>query len=278
MGLRKKRVKVYSVFGVLIAAVTLTLPNISWKTDRKKEVTPFTKIEVIAPIKIDYKEAPETNTKAILFINYLNKVYEDALLKEANLALPVFEKAIIGFHNLSNNRKLNQEKQIITVIDFTRPSSEKRMWIIDLKNNKLLLSTYVAHGQGSGENLANSFSNIEESHQSSLGFYVTSETYIGKHGLSLKLDGHDKGINDRARSRAIVVHGASYVSESFIKATGRLGRSFGCPAVPVELNDEVIRLIKDKTCMFINGNTKNYQSTLLNQEMAYNNFSNIPQS
>ena len=278
MGLRKKRVKVYSVFGVLIAVVTLTLPNISWKTDRINEVTPVTTIEISAPNKIDYEKVPETNTKAILFINYLNKVYEDALLKEANLALPVFEKAIIGFYNLNNNNKLNQDKQIITVIDFTRPSSEKRMWIIDLKTNKLLLNTYVAHGQGSGGNLADSFSNIEESHKSSLGFYVTSETYIGKHGLSLRLDGHDKGINDKARNRAIVVHGASYVSESFIKTTGRLGRSFGCPAVPVELNDKVIRLIKDKTCMFINGNIKSYQSTLLNQEMAYTNFSNIPRS
>jgi L,D-transpeptidase catalytic domain len=275
MGLRKKRVKVYSVFGVLLAVVTLTLPNISWKTDRKKEVTV---LEASAPSKIEDEKVAETNTKAILFINYLNKVYEDASLKQANLALPVFEKAIIGFYNLNNNHKLNQDKQIITVIDFTRPSSEKRMWIIDLKNNKLLLNTYVAHGQGSGENLANSFSNIEESHQSSLGFYVTSETYIGKHGLSLRLDGHDKGINDKARNRDIVVHGASYVSESFIKSTGRLGRSFGCPAVPVELTDKVIRLIKDKTCMFIHGNAKSYQSKLLNQEMAYNNFSDIPQS
>ena len=275
MGLRKKRVKVYSIFGVLLAVVTLTLPNISWKTDRKKEVTI---IEFGNPSKIEDEKVAEINSKSILFINHLNKVYEDALLKEANLALPVFEKAIIGFYNLNNNHILNQDKQIITVIDFTRPSSEKRMWIIDLKNNKLLLNTYVAHGQGSGENLANSFSNIEESHQSSLGFYVTSETYIGKHGLSLRLDGHDKGINDKARNRAIVVHGASYVSESFIKSTGRLGRSFGCPAVPVELTDKVITLIKDKTCLFINGNTNSYQSKFLNQEMAYNNFSAIPQS
>jgi hypothetical protein len=269
MGLARKRIKVYSIFTVMLFIIAVTLINISWKTDNTKTLT----INKLEDKNKEENELSEVNPKEILFINHLNKVYVGALLQEANLALPVFEKAIIGFYNLKNNHNLNQEKDIITVIDFTRPSSEKRMWIIDLKNSKLLLNTYVAHGQGSGENLAHSFSNIEESHQSSLGFYVTNETYIGNHGLSLRLDGFDKGLNDRARDRAIVVHGAAYVSESFIKQTGRLGRSFGCPAIPLELTNTIIELIKDKTCLFINGNSERYQSVFLNQEIAFNNFS-----
>ncbi len=274
MGLARKRIKVYSVFTVMTFIIAVTLINISWKTDKPIE----NKTQDSTNLTEESNEVLETNPKAILFINHLNKVYEDALLQEANLALPVFEKAVIGFYNLKNNHNLNDEKDIITVIDFTRPSSEKRMWIIDLKNNKLLLNTYVAHGQGSGENLANLFSNIDESHQSSLGFYVTNETYIGKHGLSLRLDGFDKGLNDRARVRDIVIHGAAYVSESFIKQTGRLGRSFGCPAIPLELNDAIITLIKDKTCLFINGNNNQYHSLFLNQEMAFNNYSDNSKS
>jgi hypothetical protein len=114
--------------------------------------------------------------------------------------------------------------------------------------------------------MADQFSNTEESHQSSLGFYITNETYFGKHGLSLKLDGQDSGINDRARNRAIVVHGANYIGEQFIKQTGRLGRSYGCPAVPEELNNTIIELIKDKTCLFINGKSETYQSVFFNEE------------
>ncbi|MDA9555189.1 murein L,D-transpeptidase catalytic domain family protein [Pelobium sp.] len=268
MRFEKRKLKNYSIlgFGLIIAAITFI--NISWKTDENNYPTKHKSI-----LKEDETGINKKNPKAILFINYINKVYQDALLKEANLALPVFEKALIGFYNLKNNNQLNEDKQIITVIDFSKPSTEKRMWIIDLKNNKLLLNTYVAHGQGSGENMAQFFSNTEESHKSSLGFYVTNETYLGKHGLSLRLDGFDKGINDKARDRDIVIHGAEYVSENFIKSTGRLGRSFGCPAVPVELTNTIIDLIKNKTCLFINGNNEDYQSQLLNEEMAFNNFS-----
>ena len=269
MRLARKRIKIYSVFTVMFITMAVTIINISWKIDKTKEIN---------PAKTSHREAEEINPKAILFINYVNRVYEEASLKDANLALPVFEKAIVGFYNLKNSHQLNQEKDIITVIDFTRPSSEKRLWIIDLKNNKLLLNTYVAHGQGSGENTPKLFSNIEESHQSSLGFYITNETYIGNHGLSLRLDGFEKGLNDKARERAIVIHGAAYVSEAFIKQTGRLGRSFGCPAIPNELTETIITLIKDKTCLYINGNNNQFQSLLLNQEMAFNCYSDSIQS
>jgi len=144
------------------------------------------------------------------------------------------------------------------------------MWIIDVQNKKLLLNTWVAHGQGSGDNIANAFSNKAESHQSSLGFYVTNEVYFGKHGRSLRLDGMDEGFNDRARSRDIVLHGAEYVNQNTINQLGRLGRSFGCPAVSVDVVDDIINTVKNKNLLFINGNDNSYTSKYLNEEIAAN--------
>ncbi|ADY52250.1 hypothetical protein Pedsa_1693 [Pseudopedobacter saltans DSM 12145] len=208
------------------------------------------------------------------FSSEISNIYQAINLQQTGLGFSVFEKAITGFINLKSENRLNNDKDILTVIDFSKSSTEKRMWIIDLKNKSVLLNTYVAHGRGSGDDIANSFSNLAESHQSSLGFYVTNETYQGKHGLSLRLDGLDKGINNLARTRAIVVHGASYVSENFINTHGRLGRSHGCPAVPDYLNEKIISLIKDKTCMFING-PKEYNSVFLDKEKAENSIRNI---
>jgi hypothetical protein len=267
---RKKRLKVYSITSVLTAILLFTFLNISWKTAKDP-------ILGISNENINQLDSSSIIlNKDILFTNYVNEIYEKAQLKEANLPLPVFEKALVGFLNLKNNRSLNNDKQILTVVDFTQASTAKRMWIINIQDKKMMLNTYVAHGQGSGVDLATKFSNQAESHESSLGFYVTNETYLGKHGLSLKLDGQDKGVNDLARDRDIVIHGAEYVSEGFIKQTGRLGRSFGCPAVSPELNEKIINMIKGKTCLFINGNSVNYQSALLNQEKMLANVSTFP--
>ena len=130
----------------------------------------------------------------------------------------------------------------LTVIDYSKPSSQKRLWVYDLTTRELLYEELVAHGQGSGANLATEFSNQPDSHQTSLGLFVTDQTYVGRNGYSLRLDGLDKGVNDRARERAIVMHGAPYVSPGFVKANGRLGRSHGCPAV----SDAVARDLIDK--------------------------------
>jgi len=263
MKARNKRLKVFSVAGILAIIVLFTLPNISWTSSVEKKDT------LSASTSID---TATVLSSSLIFSNYVNDIYEAMNLQQAGLALPVFEKALTGFVNLKSNHHLNNNKEILTVVDFTKSSKAKRMWIIDLKNNKILLNTYVAHGRGSGDDMATTFSNITESYQSSLGFYVTNEIYQGKHGLSLKLDGFDKGINHLARARAIVVHGADYVSEKFINQHGRLGRSHGCPAVPTELNKTVIDLIKDKTCLFINGNSNTYQSNLLDTSLASENF------
>ena len=138
----------------------------------------------------------------------------------------------------------------LTVIDYSKPSSQERLWVFDLKTRELLYEELVAHGQGTGANTATKFSNTDESHQTSLGLFVTDTTYVGKNGYSLRLDGLDKGYNDRARERAIVMHGAPYVSEAFVKANGRLGRSWGCPAVSDAVARELIDRVKGGSLVF----------------------------
>ncbi len=149
------------------------------------------------------------------------------------------------------------------------------MWIVDILNKSLVLHTWVAHGNGSGKDIANRFSDKVNSHKSSLGFYVTDDVYYGKNGRSLRLDGMDPGFNAHARSREIVVHAADYVGEGTIGALGRLGRSEGCPAVSPEVADQVIETIKGKTVMFINGNGKKpYTSKYLNENSAAQHLAN----
>lgn len=128
----------------------------------------------------------------------------------------------------------------LVVIDYSLPSTATRLWVIDLSTSQVLDAQRVAHGQGTGDDLARAFSNTDGSHQSSLGVFRTAETYVGQHGRSLRLDGLEPGFNDRARDRAIVVHGADYVSDDFISSTGRLGRSWGCPAVSNDAIDPLI--------------------------------------
>ena len=158
--------------------------------------------------------------------------------------------AINGYYELKS-LGLIQNDTILTIIDFSKPSNEKRLFILDLKNEIILKSTLVAHGMQSGIYVAESFSNKRLSNKSSLGLYLTKETYEGKHGYSLRIDGMSKSLNDNARKRAIVIHGADYVSESFIQKNGRLGRSFGCPALPENETEEIIDLIKNASCLFI---------------------------
>lgn len=138
----------------------------------------------------------------------------------------------------------------LTVIDYSKPSSEQRLWVFDLKTKELLYQELVAHGQGSGANMATQFSNLDSSHQTSLGLFRTADTYVGKNGYSLRLDGLDRGFNDQARDRAIVMHGAPYVSEAFVKATGRLGRSWGCPAISELVARKMIDTVKGGGLVF----------------------------
>jgi hypothetical protein len=160
-----------------------------------------------------------------------------------------FAEGFEGFFILKDKGKF--KKDILTIIDFSLPSSAKRMWVIDLISNKILFNTYVSHGSGSGENYAHLFSNTASSNKSSLGFYETAEIYNGKHGQSLKLDGLEKGVNSNARNRGIVIHGADYAGAWILNSQHYLGRSQGCPALPLIWCNQVINSIKNKSCLFI---------------------------
>lgn len=173
-----------------------------------------------------------------------------------NMSFEAFDFALQGWTKLKDS--INLKEQIITVVDFSQPSTKKRFYLINLATEKIIYENYVAHGQNSGTLNAEKFSNIPSSHQSSLGFYKTAETYFGKHGLSLKLDGLEKGINHHARDRHIVIHSADYAEESFIKKYGRLGRSYGCPALPAKDYNELIEKIKEGTLLFIYSPTSEY--------------------
>ena len=140
--------------------------------------------------------------------------------------------------------------RLLTVIDYSKASTQPRLWVLDLEREQVLFEELVAHGRGSGENYATRFSNAEGSHQTSLGLFRTADTYVGSNGYSLRLDGLEAGINDRARDRAIVMHGAPYVSEDHLRAVGRLGRSHGCPALRTAIARTVIDTIKDGSLVF----------------------------
>jgi hypothetical protein len=193
-----------------------------------------------------------------------NELYDSLQLDKVGLTKAALEFAYKGQQVLKEKGVLNNP-DILTVCDFTQSSLSKRMYIIDLKNYKLLLNTYVAHGRNSGLDYAEHFSNRPESLESSLGFYVTKNTYQGKHGLSLKLSGLDRGFNDNAESRDVVVHGAPYIGDQRASSS-YMGRSFGCPAVPQKLAPTVINLIKNGTCLFIYHPNESYveNSSILN--------------
>ncbi|NTW54765.1 MAG: murein L,D-transpeptidase catalytic domain family protein [Chlorobaculum sp.] len=193
----------------------------------------------------------------------------NSLEQNSEIDPEALQLALQGYYNLKRQGLIRREG-LITLIDFDKPSDTKRLYIIDITNGIVLQSSLVAHGKGSGDVMATSFSNQPGSNKSSLGFYLTENTYIGKNGYSLVLKGLDQGINDSAESRSIVIHGANYVSEEYIRQNGRLGRSQGCPALSLNEYQEVIDLIKDGTCLFIYHKGEDYvsRSVVLNPELA----------
>jgi hypothetical protein len=186
-------------------------------------------------------------------------MYDHLKLKRSGLSRKVFEYAWKGYKHLLNKGQVSN-REVLSICDFSLSSRRKRLFVIDLQSKKLLVNTYVAHGRNSGGEYASRFSNSPESHQSSLGFYVTRNTYFGEHGLALKIDGMERGINDKANERNIVVHGSNYVGEKFIRNNPFNGRSFGCPAIPSNYTPKVINSIKDGSCLFIYHPTKYYLS------------------
>jgi hypothetical protein len=186
-------------------------------------------------------------------------LYDSLQLKDLGLSKQAFIEGVKGYNYLRSQGKLNND-HILSIADFSLPSTQKRLFVIDMDNYKLLFNTYVAHGRNSGKEYATQFSNSPESNMSSLGFYITKQPYSGEHGLSLRLEGEEKGINDNAESRAIVIHCADYVSEKTIKVLGYIGRSLGCPALPKKYTKPIIETIKDGSCFFVYSPSQKYLS------------------
>jgi hypothetical protein len=192
-------------------------------------------------------------------------VYNELHLAAIGLSEKAFEQAYKGYQHLLKKEKLISTS-LLSICDLSQSSNKKRFYILDLAENKVLLTSYVAHGRGSGMEYANRFSNRANSHESSLGFYITGSTYYGEHGLSLRLQGLEHGFNDLASKRNIVVHGASYIGDQYLEGNKCMGRSYGCPAVPLEECDAIVNLIKNGSCLFIYHPSKIYQkrSKILN--------------
>jgi len=194
-----------------------------------------------------------------IFIPSLKSVYDSLQLDLAGLSRQAYDYAIRGYEKLvSQGKLLNQS--IIAIVDFSQPSSQKRFYVLDVKNYRVLFNTLVAHGRNSGKEWATYFSNKPSSFKSSPGFYITGPAYSGSNGYSLRLDGIENGINDKAMKRAIVLHGADYVNESYISTQGYIGRSQGCPAVPVRDARSIINTIRDGACLYIYASDQHYFS------------------
>ncbi len=199
-------------------------------------------------------QVPTTDTIPVAHTDSCRVIY-DRLGLSAWVEEEAFRKAYDGYCRIKDRKK-----EVLTLIDFTKPSNEERLLVLDMAEEKLLFHSLVAHGRNSGDLYATRFSNRPESHQSSLGLYLTEGTYTGKNGYSLRLNGLEKGVNDNALARAIVIHGAAYADPSVCRGGRRLGRSWGCPALPPALNRPIIDTIKGGSVLYIYGESRDQRS------------------
>jgi hypothetical protein len=208
-----------------------------------------------------YQHSDKTATRssdAVALITSFRSIYDSLHLSISGLSRQAYDLAQSGFKKMQQQGRLENDS-VLSIVDFSQPSDKKRLYVLDLKNYKILYNTLVAHGRNSGKLWAQSFSNRPSSYKSSLGFYLTGHPYEGNNGYSLKLEGLEKGFNNNAVRRAIVIHGAGYVCDSYITEQGYIGRSEGCPAVPLELAKDIINTIKDGSCFFIYHPNKYYR-------------------
>lgn len=192
-------------------------------------------------------------------VNALMSLYDSLDLGSLGLSQKAFDYAVSGYEKLLTEGKIKKDN-VLSILDFSLSSDKKRLFVLDLTNGELIYQTYVAHGRNSGTKMATKFSNQPNSFQSSLGFYITGDVYQGKHGMSLRLEGEEKGINDKAMERGIVMHSADYVDESLIAKQGYIGRSQGCPALPGNIYQKVIKTIQNGSCLFVYSPDKFYVS------------------
>jgi hypothetical protein len=191
-------------------------------------------------------------------------MYDNLHLQDAGLSQDAMYYAVKGYEKLKENGQV-ENNRYLTIVDLSQSSRKKRFYILDMENNQLVWNTYVAHGKNSGVDEATRFSNAFNSEESSLGFYITRSTYTGKHGLSLRISGQEPGFNDNAEARGVVVHGAPYVNADRV-STPYMGRSQGCPALPINEYSRVINIIKGGSVLFVYHPDSNYlqDSQLIN--------------
>ena len=217
----------------------------------------FVAVEKVPEINNTVSAAAKKAFEVKMVIQQALTLYDSMKLDKSGLNQKAFEYAWRGYHNLLKNGML-KKTDVLTVCDFTQSSSNKRLYVIDVAHKKLLYNTYVSHGMNSGVEYATSFSNRANSFKSSLGFFVTSKTYFGRNGLSLKVKGLEKGYNDLASKRHIVLHGSDYITPQYLKDNGEMGRSLGCAAMPNVLTPKIIKSIKNGSCLFIYHPTTKY--------------------
>lgn len=242
---RKKIVMVMILFVLFVNGCSEVKNENIIKKDRENGTLGVKKIKRTSNEKLNNEEST------------VKELYKKLELN-GKLQYKIFQMAMKGFDIISP-----PQKKYIAIVDFTQDSTKKRFFLIDIFNKKIVYNDLVAHGMNTGEKEAEHFSNEEDSHMSSLGFYVTGETYYGSNGYSLKLDGLDKGLNDNARKRDIVIHGASYVSENSIAEMNRIGRSWGCPALSPTISEDVIEKLKGGNLLFVYANNYEKDSTIL---------------
>jgi hypothetical protein len=244
------------LYFILISASILVIHTLFVFAKNKPTDKPSVKVPNLTAIAAN-ADADVTDANSNVNDNEPSSIYNNLNLAGLGLSKEAFDCGMKGLQYLHSNGKVNNDN-IISIVDFSLPSSKKRLFVIDLKNNKVLFHTYVSHGRNSGREVAQEFSNAPESFKSSLGFYVTGGTYNGKHGYSMQLNGEEAGFNDNALSRAIVMHSADYVGESIAKMQGYIGRSLGCPALSPDMYKPVIEKIKGGSCLFLYSPNKYY--------------------
>ncbi len=228
---------------------------------KKAYVLPFLVLTSLFSLKVSSIGTKSTGiiitTTAPAKISATEMLYDQLSLSALGLSQEAYHYALQGYDLLLREGKLHNQ-HILSIVDFSLPSTRKRLFVIDLTKKKLLFNSLVSHGRNSGVEMATDFSNAPESYKSSLGFYVTGKTYRGEHGYSLKLEGEEDGINSNAMERGIVMHAANYVDEKLAHLQGYIGRSLGCPAIPVKLHKKIIQSIRNGSCLFIYSPDQNY--------------------
>jgi hypothetical protein len=238
-----------------------TIKHISYNAPAINAVVAEKSLVSASDKNLDYSVTAEAKKafEVKMVIKQAITLYDSMKLGESGLDQKAFEYAWRGYHNLLKKGEL-KKSTVLSICDFTQSSKNKRLYVIDVAHKKLLYNTYVSHGMNSGVEYATSFSNRPESFKSSLGFFLTTKTYFGRNGLSLKVQGLEKGYNDLAAKRHIVLHGSDYISPDYLKDNGEMGRSLGCAAMPNAVSPKVIKTIKNGSCLFIYSPSVKYLS------------------